>query len=80
MGFPRQFDFPAGRVGGFGVHGSTGGATGAGFGLLYFDWRTCARRTLGFRVHSGDPPEAHAGIGFATPDFGCNKRQKVKSR
>jgi hypothetical protein len=32
-GLPRQFDFPAGRVGGFGVHGSTGGATGAGFGL-----------------------------------------------
>jgi hypothetical protein len=36
----RHFDFPAGRVGGFGVHGgtgSTGGATGAGFRLLYFD-------------------------------------------
>jgi hypothetical protein len=32
-GLPRHFDFPAGRVGGFGVHGSTGGATGAGFGL-----------------------------------------------
>jgi hypothetical protein len=40
-----HFDFPAGRVGGFGVHGSTGGATGAGFGLLYFDWRACALRT-----------------------------------
>ena len=36
-GLPRHFDFPAGRVGGFGVHGSTGGATGAGFGLLYFE-------------------------------------------
>jgi hypothetical protein len=34
---PRHFDFPAGRVGGFEVHGSTGGATGAGFGLLYFE-------------------------------------------
>jgi hypothetical protein len=36
------------------VHGSTGGATGAGFGLLYFDWRTCARRTLGFRAWRGN--------------------------
>jgi hypothetical protein len=43
-GLPRYFDFPAGRVGGFGVHGSTGGATGAGFGLLYFDWRFHALR------------------------------------
>jgi hypothetical protein len=36
-GLPRHFDFPAGRVGvgGFGAHGCTGGATGAGlFGLL----------------------------------------------
>jgi hypothetical protein len=40
---PRQFDFPDGRVGGFGVHGSTGGATGAGFGLLYFDWRVLCK-------------------------------------
>jgi hypothetical protein len=24
--------------------------------------------------------EAHAGIAFAKPDFGYNKRQKVKSR
>jgi hypothetical protein len=66
-GLPRHFDFPAGRVGGFGVHSCTGGATGAGLGLLYFDWRnscTCA----------------HAGIAFAKPDFGYNKRQKVKSR
>ena len=55
MGLPRHFDFPAGRVGGFGVHGSTGGATGAGFGLLYFDWRTCARRPLGFRLRAGSP-------------------------
>ena len=28
------------------IDGCTGGATSAGFGLLYFDWRTCARRTL----------------------------------
>jgi hypothetical protein len=32
---PRQFDFPAGWVGGFGVHGSTGGATGAGTAVLF---------------------------------------------
>jgi hypothetical protein len=38
-----HFDFSAGRVGGFGVHGSTGGATGAGFGLLYFE--SCAGAT-----------------------------------
>jgi hypothetical protein len=25
---------------------------------------------------SGAPPEAHAGIAFATPDFGYNKPQK----
>ena len=55
MGLPRHLDFPAGRVGGFGVHGSTGGATGAGFGLLYFDWRTCARLPLGFRAWRGSP-------------------------
>jgi hypothetical protein len=29
---------------------------------------------------SGAPPEAHAGIAFYAPDFGYNKRQKVKSR
>jgi hypothetical protein len=44
-GLPRQFDFPAGRVGGFGGHGCTGGATGAGFGLLYFESRNCALRS-----------------------------------
>jgi hypothetical protein len=55
MGLPSQFDFPAGRAGGFGVHGSTGGATGAGFGLLYFESRTCARRTFGFRLRGGSP-------------------------
>jgi hypothetical protein len=54
-GLPRQFDFPAGRVGGFGVHGSTGGATGAGFGLLYFESRFCARRALGFGSSSRTP-------------------------
>jgi len=29
---------------------------------------------------SGGPPEAHAGIAFATPDCRYNKPQKVKSR
>jgi hypothetical protein len=58
------------------VHGSTGGATGAGFGLLYFDWRTCAL----WSWPSGAAPEAHAGIAFQSPYFGYNKRQKVKSR
>jgi hypothetical protein len=43
----RQFDFPAGRVGGFGVHGCTGGATGAGFGLLYFEPKS--NTGMGFR-------------------------------
>jgi hypothetical protein len=37
------------------VHGCTGGATGAGFGLLFFDWRTCARRTLVFRAWPRSP-------------------------
>jgi hypothetical protein len=45
-GLPRHFDFPAGQVGGFRVHGSTGGATGMGFGLLYFDWRSHIRQPL----------------------------------
>jgi hypothetical protein len=49
---PRQFDFSAGptsgRVGGFGVHGSTGGATGAGLGLLCFESR--ALRPPEFRL------------------------------
>jgi hypothetical protein len=51
----QNIDFPAGRVGGFGVHGSTGGATGAGFGLLYLDQRSHTRRTFGFRSCSGSP-------------------------
>jgi hypothetical protein len=54
-GLPRQFDFPAGRVGGFGVHGSTGGATGAGFGLLYFDWRIGGLPALGLRERYRKP-------------------------
>jgi hypothetical protein len=29
---------------------------------------------------SASEAEAHAGIAFATPDFGYNKPQKVKSR
>jgi hypothetical protein len=29
---------------------------------------------------SGPGPEAHAGIAFYAPDFGCSKRQKVKIR
>jgi hypothetical protein len=69
-GLSRQFGFPAGRVGGFGGHGCTGGATGAGFGLLYFDWRTCALRSW----PPGAVPEAHAGIVFAKPDFGYNEQ------
>jgi hypothetical protein len=37
------------------VHGSTGGATGAGFGLLYFDWRSHTRRAFGVRAWRGSP-------------------------
>jgi hypothetical protein len=62
MGLPRHFDFPAGRVGGFGVHGSTGGATGAGFGLLYFDWRSHTRRTLSRFVAVDNKQEPPADI------------------
>jgi hypothetical protein len=57
------------------VHGCTGGATGAGFGLLYFDWRTCAL----WPWQSATVAEAHAGIAFATPDFRYNKRQRQKA-
>jgi hypothetical protein len=77
MGLPRQFDFPAGRVGGFGVHGSTAPpARDLDFFISTGDWRTCALRSW----PSGAAPEAHAGIAFAKPDFGYNKRWKVKSR
>jgi hypothetical protein len=58
------------------VHGSTGGATGAGFGLLYFEYRIGALRSW----PSGPGPEAHAGIAFYALGFCYNKRQKVKSR
>jgi hypothetical protein len=59
------------------VHGSTGGATGAGFGLLYLLFRIAF---LHPSVLAGAPPEAHAGIAFETRYFGYNKRQKVKNR
>jgi hypothetical protein len=59
------------------VLGSTGGATGAGVGLLYFDWRIGGLRPT---WASGAPPEAHAGVAFYAPDPRYNKRQKVKSR
>jgi hypothetical protein len=78
-GCQGTFDFPAGRVGGFEVlhlvHGTAAparGATGAGFGLPHFDWRTC---TCALRSWpSATVAEAHAGIAFAKPDFGYNKR------
>jgi hypothetical protein len=52
------------------VHGSTGGATGTGFGLLYFESRFCAAGPWA----SGAVPEAHAGIAFETRYFGYNKQ------
>ena len=48
------------------MHGSTGGATGAGFGLLYFDWRIGGPRGL---WPSAPGAEAHAGIAFYAPDL-----------
>jgi hypothetical protein len=55
-----QFDYPVsppgGRVGGFGGHNCTGGATGAGFGLLHFDWwAVLSHRPLSFRGGPGSP-------------------------
>jgi hypothetical protein len=46
------------------VLGSTGGATGAGFGLLYFDWRIGA---LWFWP-CGPGPKAYAGVAFYALD------------
>jgi hypothetical protein len=45
-------------------------------------FRLAYRRSsaLGPWAYSGTVPEAHAGIAFYAPDFGYNKRQKVKSR
>jgi hypothetical protein len=34
----------------YAMYGQTDSTNGAGFGLLYFDWRTCTRRPLGFRA------------------------------
>jgi hypothetical protein len=81
MGLPRQFDFPAGRVGGFWVHGSTGGATGAGFGLLYALFRIAYRVSAVFGPWaSASEAEAHTGVAFYALGSCYNKRQKVKSR
>jgi hypothetical protein len=67
---PRSRGDPRARA--TGGHGSTGGATGAGFGLLYFDWRTAAY--LRPPPAAGPWASAPAGIAFAKPDFGYNKR------
>jgi hypothetical protein len=58
------------------THGSTGGATGAGFAIWTSLFRIAYRRPLVLASEA----EAHAGIAFYALDSCYNKPQQAKSR
>jgi hypothetical protein len=71
-GLPRHFDFPAGRVGGFGVHGAAPAVPPAARDLDFFISNRVSAPAGPWA--SGAPPEAHAGISFEMRYFGYIKQ------